>query len=58
MGWVRIKKDAEILRLSPKTVRQGSNEGRIRCYRSAAGQQWKLLHDVTSRVDEKAAPRE
>ena len=38
MGWVRIKKAAEILRLSPETVRQWSNEGRIRCYRSAAGQ--------------------
>lgn len=38
MGWVRIKKAAEILRLSPETVRQWSNEGRIRCYRYAAGQ--------------------
>lgn len=38
MGWVRIKKAAEILRLSPETVRQWSNEGRIQCYRSAAGQ--------------------
>lgn len=38
MGWVRVKKAAEILRLSPETVRQWSNTGRIECHRSAAGQ--------------------
>lgn len=38
MGWVRIKKAAEILKLSTETVRQWSNTGRIQCSRSAAGQ--------------------
>lgn len=38
MGWVRVKKAAEILRMSPETVRQWSNTGRIECQRSAAGQ--------------------
>lgn len=38
MGWVRVKKAAEILRMSPDTVRQWSNTGRIECHRSAAGQ--------------------
>ena len=38
MGWVRVKKAAEILRMSPETVRQWSNTGKIECQRSAAGQ--------------------
>lgn len=38
MGWVRVKKAAEILRISPETVRQWSNTGKIECQRSAAGQ--------------------
>jgi len=38
VGWVRVKKAAEILRMSPETVRQWSNAGRIECQRSAAGQ--------------------
>ena len=38
MGWVRVKKAAEILRISPETVRQWSNTGKIECHRSAAGQ--------------------
>ena len=38
MGWVRVKKAAEILRMSPETVRQWSNAGKIECQRSAAGQ--------------------
>lgn len=38
MGWVRVKKAAEILRMSPETVRQWSNTGRIECQRSAADQ--------------------
>lgn len=38
MGWVRVKRAAEILRMSPETVRQWSNAGKIECQRSAAGQ--------------------
>ena len=38
MGWVRVKKAAEILRMSPETVRQWANTGKIECQRSAAGQ--------------------